>query len=356
MISAIPGMRWPSSLRSNSPLPVSMTWSWSAPAAMATNSTISLRGMAKTKKFRFGAQIASARSREDWVAKARKAEDLGFSTLFMPDHFGDQLAPVPALMAAADATTTLRIASLVFDNDFRHPLVLAKEGATLDLLSDGRLEFGLGAGWMRTDYEESGIPFDEPAVRVDRLEEALAIVKGLWADKPFSFEGKHYTITEHDGLPKPVQKPHPPILVGGGAKRVLSIAGREADIVSINFNLRPGVVSGDLGPDGTAERVEQKIGWVRDAAGDRFDDIELGVTIFFPVITDDRKATAEALAGGFKLTPEQALEIPFALVGTVDEIVDDLVARRERFGLSYIAISGGGFRALAPVVEKLAGT
>ena len=164
------------------------------------------------------------------------------------------------------------------------------------------------------------------------------------------------TITEHDGLPKPVQKPHPPILVGGGAKRVLSIAGREADIVSINFNLRPGVVSGDLGPDGTAERVEQKIGWVREAAGDRFDDIELGVTIFFPVVTNDRKATAEALAGGFKLTPEQALEVPFALVGTVDEIADDLVARRERFGLSYIAISGDGFEAMAPVVEKLAGT
>src|SRR5438094_7270441 len=161
--------------------------------------------MPKTKKFRFGAQIASARSREEWVAKARKVEDLGFSTLFMPDHFGDQLAPIPALMAAADATTDIRVGSLVFDNDFKHPLVLAKEAATIDVLSNGRSELGLGAGWMITDYEESGMPYDSPRVRVDRFEEAVAVFKGLLGDGPFSFKGEHYTITAHDGRPKPVQ-------------------------------------------------------------------------------------------------------------------------------------------------------
>src|SRR5438128_5610416 len=154
--------------------------------------------------FRFAAQLARAGSGCDWAEAARKVEDLGYSTLTMPDHFGDQLAPVPAMMAVADATTTLRIGTLVFANDYRHPLVLAKEAATLDLLSDGRLELGLGAGWMRTDYEQSGIACDPPAVRVDRFDETVAVMKGLFAPGPFSFTGRHYTITEHDGLPKPV--------------------------------------------------------------------------------------------------------------------------------------------------------
>src|SRR6266704_1130805 len=156
-----------------------------------------------TRPFRFAAQVSNAGSRQEWADHARKAEDLGYSTLTMPDHFGDQLAPVPALMAAADATTHLRIGTLVFCNDYKHPLVLAKEAATLDLLSDGRLELGLGAGWMRTDYEQSGIAYDARAPRVDRFEEAIAVMKGLFAEGPFSFTGRHYTITGHDGRPKP---------------------------------------------------------------------------------------------------------------------------------------------------------
>ena len=151
-----------------------------------------------------------AGSSKEWAESARKVEDLGYSSLTMPDHFNEQLAPVPALMAVAAATSTLRIGTLVFDNDYKHPLVLAKECATLDLLSDGRLELGLGAGWMRTDYEQSGIRYDPPKVRVDRFEEALHVLKGLFADGAFSHAGEHYTITEHDGQPKPLQRPHPP--------------------------------------------------------------------------------------------------------------------------------------------------
>src|SRR5439155_15822832 len=153
--------------------------------------------MAAHRPFRFGIQVSNAPSAEAWAALARRAEDLGFSTFFMPDHFGDQLAPIPALMAAADATTEVRVGSLVLDNDFKHPLVLAKEAATIDVLSNGRLELGLGAGWMITDYDDSGIPYDSPGVRVDRFEEAVAVFKGLFAEGPFTFEGKHYRITAH---------------------------------------------------------------------------------------------------------------------------------------------------------------
>src|ERR1700689_1682868 len=167
--------------------------------------------MAHPRRFRFAAQLSTATDGRSWADQARKVEDLGFSTLLMPDHFGDQLAPVPALMAAADATTTLKVGALVFDNDYRHPLILAKEAATLDLLSGGRLELGLGAGWMRSDYDESGIDYDAPAVRVDRFEEGVAVITGLLeSDGPFSFQGEHYTVTDHSGTPRPTQTPPPP--------------------------------------------------------------------------------------------------------------------------------------------------
>jgi len=308
------------------------------------------------RPFRFGIQVSNAPSAEAWAALARRAEDLGFSTFFMPDHFGDQLAPIPALMAAADATTELRVGSLVLDNDFKHPLVLAKEAATIDVLSNGRLELGLGAGWMITDYEESGIPYDSPGVRVDRFEEAVAVFKGLFAEGPFTFEGKHYRITAHDARPKPVQQPLP-ILIGGGARRILAIAGREADIVGVNFNLRAGKVTPDSGPDGTAEMIEQKLAWVRAGAGDRYDDLELQMMVVAAVVTDDREGTANAFAPGFKLTPEQLLAMPPVLMGTHQQMIDDLVARRERFGFSYIVFQGDAqLDAMAPVVAKLRGT
>ncbi|MEX2393635.1 MAG: TIGR03621 family F420-dependent LLM class oxidoreductase [Actinomycetota bacterium] len=310
--------------------------------------------MAHPRKFRFGVQISSAPDRKGWLEQIRKAEDLGYTSVFMPDHFGDQLGVIPALMTAAE-NSNLRIGGLVLDNDYKHPVVLAKEIATLDLLSEGRLEFGIGAGWMRTDYEQSGIPYDPPKVRVDRFEEALKVFKGAFGEGPFSFEGEHYTITNYDGQPKPVQKPYPPILIGAGGKRMLRIAAREADIIGINMNLAPGEVGPEMVKDGTAERTDLKLAWVREAAGDRFDDIEFNCLIFMAAITDDRRAQAEQVGPMFGLTPDEALEVPIGLVGTVDEICELLEQRRERWKMSYYVVQGGAMEDLAPVVERMAG-
>jgi len=307
-------------------------------------------------KFRFGIQTSRAPSREEWVDKVRRIEELGFSSLFIPDHFNNQFAPIPALMAAADATSSLRLGTLVLDNDFRHPLVLAKELATLDVLSGGRVEAGLGAGWMVSDYEQSGMVYERPGVRISRLEEAVKIMKGLFAEGPFTFSGKHYRVTGHEGTPKPVQKPHPPFLIGGGGKRVLTLAAREADIVGVNFSLAEGVVNPAVAVTGSAAATAEKIGWIRDAAGKRLDDLELNVTVFFSTVTDDRKAMAERIAPGFGLSPDDVLLSPHVLIGTVEQIVDDLQRHREEYGFSYIVFSGDVFEALAPVVKRLAGT
>jgi probable F420-dependent oxidoreductase len=304
--------------------------------------------------FRFGVQVSSATNRSAWVELARRVEDCGFSTLTMPDHFSDQLAPVPALMAAADATTTLRVGGLVLDNDYKHPVVQAKELATLDVLSDGRLEVGLGAGWMVSDYEQAGIAYDPPGVRIERFLEGLAIIRALFAEGPCTFEGEHYRVTGMEGLPKPVQRPGPPFLIGGGGKRVLSIAAREADIVGINGTLTAGVVGADALSTMTAEAVDQKVQWVRAAQGDR--DIELNVRAFFVAVTDDRAGVADAVAGSIGFSPEAVLDTPFALIGTPEQIADDLRARRERWGFSYVIVGGGDVDAFAPVVAELAGT
>ena len=307
------------------------------------------------KKFRFGVQTSKGASAEAWAEKARKIESLGYSTLFIPDHFDDQLAPMPAMMAAADATTTLRVGSLVLDNDYKHPLVLAKEAATLDVLSGGRLELGLGAGWMKTDYDASGIAYDAPGVRISRFIEGLRIIKGLLGDEPVDFAGKFYTVTHHSGTPKPVQKPLP-ILVGGGGKRVLSVAAREANIVGVNFNLEQGAVNQATMQTGAAASTDEKIGWIKAAAGDRFDELELNVTVFVAIVTDDRDGMAARISGGFAMSPEEVLRSPHALIGSVDQMADTLRERRDRYGFSYVVFSGDGFEALAPVVARLAGT
>jgi probable F420-dependent oxidoreductase len=313
--------------------------------------------VAHDHKFRFGVQVSSASSADNWREKARKMEDLGYSTLFMPDHFIDtELAPMVAIGFAAAHTTTLRIGHLVLGNDYKHPAVTAKEAATLDVLSNGRLEFGLGAGWMQTDYDALGMPYDTPGTRVERLEEALAVVNGAWSGEKFSFAGKHYTITDYAGLPKPVQQPRPPIVIGGGAPRVLRLAGREADIVGINPNLRKGAVSDDAIKTSLAEGTRQKIEWVKEGAGDRFDDIELQIRYFLASITDDAEGFAGAVAGGFGLTAQDALESGVALVGTVPAVIETLQRRREEWGVSYVVLGDDTFEAFAPVVAALAGT
>lgn len=311
--------------------------------------------MAHDRRFRFGIQFAQPLAGMSWADSARKAEALGYSTLFLPDHFGDQLAPVPAMMAAADATTELNVGALVFDNDYKHPVVMAKEIATIDQLSGGRVEFGLGSGWMKSDYDESGIPYDEPKVRVERFFEGVEIIKGLWSDEPVTFEGEHYTITGHNGLPKPTRPGGPPLLIGGGAPRMLRFAGAHADIVGVNPSIHSGAIDGDAARDAAADRFDQKIAWVREGAGDRFDDLELNVLVFLAQVTDDAPALAEMMAPMFSATPEMMMETPSAVFGTVDAICDALEARRERWGVSYYVFQGDALDAMAPVVARLAG-
>ena len=291
-----------------------------------------------------------------WREKARLVETLGYKTLYLPDHFGDQLSPIAALMSAADATTSLRVGSLVFDNDYRHPVVLAKEAVTLDLLSEGRLDFGLGAGWQVSDYEQTGIPFDPPGIRIERMAEALQIIKSFFAGGSVSFTGKHYKVDTVEAAPVPVQKPHPPIVLGGGGKRMLRLAGREADIVSVNFNLSEGRVNRNLVRTGLAEATDEKVAWIKEAAGDRFAAIELSVTVFVANVTDDRDTVAGALAAGLRSEPSEILQTPHFLIGTVEQIVEDLQARRDRFGISYVVVPDAAAVSLAPVVERLTGT
>jgi probable F420-dependent oxidoreductase len=307
------------------------------------------------RPFRFGVQASKAPDRASWVDVAKRCEDRGYSALTMPDHFDDQLAPVPALMTAADATSTLRVGALVWDNDYKHPLVLAKELATMDLLSEGRLEIGIGAGWMMTDYEQAGIPYDRPGVRIDRFVEGLAIIKGLMGPDVFSYTGEHYTVTEHNGTPKSVQRPHPPILIGGGGKRVLTIAAREADIIGVNASMHAGVVGPEAIATMTAESVDEKVAIIRDAAGTRLDAIEMNVRAFMVNVTDDRAGTMSFLSTMLGVDEQMIDTTPFALIGSPAKIVEDLLARRERWGFSYVIVGADDIDAFAPVVAELAG-
>ena len=313
--------------------------------------------MAHDRTFRFGVQASGATSGKDWRDFARKVEDLGYSTLFMPDHFIDtQLAPMVGIAFAAEATTTLRVGHLVLGNDYKHPAVVAKEAATIDLLSDGRLELGIGAGWMKVDYDALGWEYDRPGVRIARLEEALAVINGAFGDGPYSLAGEHYTVKDYDAIPKPVQQPRPPILIGGGGEKLLKLAGREADIVGINPNLRAGAVGPDAIKSALAAETTQKVEWVREGAGDRFDDLELQIRYFVASITDDAHGLADALAPGFGITGDEALESGLALVGTVEQCVEVLQERRERWGVSYVSFGQDNFEQFAPVVAALAGT
>jgi probable F420-dependent oxidoreductase len=311
--------------------------------------------MAHARRFRFGIQLSNASSGADWAELARKAEGIGFSTLFLPDHFGDQLAPLPAMMAAASATTELKVAALVFDNDYKHPVVLAKELATVDVLSGGRIEVGIGAGWMNTDYEQSGIPMDRPGVRVSRMEEGIAVLKGCFGPGPFSFKGEHYEITGYDAKPKPVQSP-PPFLIGGGATRVLSIAAREAQIVGINPSIHSGQVDAAAAQNGAAAETDKKLAWVKEAAGDRYADLEINMLQFAGIVTDDRQGTVEMMAPLFGLPPEEIGTYPHTCIGTVEQIAEDLRYRRDRWDASYIVFQGDTMDAMAPVVAALRDT
>jgi probable F420-dependent oxidoreductase len=315
--------------------------------------------MSKRHPFRFGVINEQMKAPSAWFDHVRRVEALGYTTLLLRDHFvsdffGDQYAPLVALMAAASVTTTLRLGTMVIDNDYRHPVMLAKEAATLDCLSGGRFELGIGAGWLRTEYEQAGLPFDRAGVRIDRLEESIRVMKGIWAEAPTTFAGQHYQVTGINGVPKPLQRPHPPLLIGGGKERMLKLAGREADIVGI---LTSDVSSGTLISDireRMAAAVHQKIDWIRQGAGHRFDQIELSLipTIIF---TDDRRSHIESLIRqqGWDVTVEAVLQMPSMLIGSIEEIAQDLQARRESYGFSYYVVADDQMDSFAPVIEWL---
>jgi probable F420-dependent oxidoreductase len=304
------------------------------------------------KPFRFAVQTSSAPDGRAWRDRARRAEGLGYSTLYMPDHFGDQWGPLVALTVAAEATTTLRVGALVFDNDYRHPLVLAKEIATLDLVSEGRVELGLGAGWLRSDYEAAGITYDRPSVRIDRLTEALDVFDQLWTGSA-TFEGEHYRL--RDAAAAPASR-RPPLVIGGGGRRILTLAAQRADIVGVNPSLRSGAFDATAAASAVADRYDERVAWIRAAAGERFDELELQALTFIVAVGGDRRELARQYAPALGMSETEAAEVPIALVGSVDDICEQLRERRARWGLSYWVVHEAELDAFAPVVARLADT
>ncbi len=305
------------------------------------------------KPFRFAVQASNTLSAKEWKELAKKVEGLGYSTLFVPDHFGDQLSPLVALTVAAEATQTLNVGSLVFDNDYRHPIVLAREIATLDNLTGGRVEFGIGAGWMTTDYLESGIQLDEPKIRVERLEEATDIFLELFEKGTSSFQGNHYKLTDAKCHPKPASQPHPKLLIGGGSKRVLKLASTKADIVGINASLKSGEIGGEMIKEISADKFDQRYNFVKEFAKDRINEIEIQCLTFFVQIVENGREARENLAKMFSIDYDIAKDVPLALVGSKNEIVEMLFERRNRWGFSYIVIHEPEMEAFAQIVAEL---
>lgn len=319
-----------------------------------------------TKPFRFGVQSFNADSGEDWAGKAQKAEELGFSTLHLADHLlgpgpalaatnhpVQNVAAIPAMAYAAAVTKTINIGCRVFCIDYYNPMVLIKSAMTIDMLSGGRLELGLGAGWLQGEYDAIGLQFDEPKVRIDRLGDMVEGIKAFCGDGPAEVNNDTIHWQGFEGVPKPVSKP--PIMIGGGSPRILRLAGREADIVSLNFNNR----SGMIGPDGvrssSEELTKKKVDWVREGAGDRFDALEIEIGAYFTFVLDDAKPTVKNFAQMFGYSEEDMRKHPHALFGSVNTICEELERRRELHGISYITVGQDAMQAFAPVVERLSG-
>lgn len=304
--------------------------------------------------FRFAVQLSRAESPDAWRALVRHVEELGYSAVLMPDHLDDQWSPMVALAVAAEATTRLRVGTLVLGNDYRHPLLVAREAATLDLLSGGRLELGIGAGWMTADYEQSGIDLDPPSERVERLAEAVAVLRDVWSGRPTDFAGRHYRLSGASGFP--ASGVGPLLAIGGGSPRVLRLAAQHADIVGVNPRLTAGYVGPEVIAGATAEAYDERVAWVREAAGDRLDGIELQSLTFLVRVIDDPGPVLDELAPVVGLSAAQIVSSPIALVGSVDEIVETLENRRRRWGFSYWVVHEAEIETFAPVVARLAGT
>jgi len=308
-----------------------------------------------THPFRFGVQLATLPP-ADWAERLRRIEAWGYDSVFWPDHFGPQWEPVAALAAAAAVTTRLKVGSLVYGIDYRHPIVLAKAAATIQLLSGGRHEFGIGAGWMESDYREAGMSYDRAGLRIERLEEAIRIIRDTWRQDKTSFEGRHYRVKDAQAavLPRPVP---PRILIGGGGPKVLAVAGRHADIVGVNPKVAEGRVTAAAMQDATAERTLEKVRWVREAAAAAGRDpnaLEWNALVFVAAVSDDPKPLREMLAKNGGMTLEQVAACPLYLTGTASEIRETLEKRREAFGISYIVIQGHDEKSLASFAEQVA--
>ncbi len=319
------------------------------------------------RAFRFAVQALDASSSRQWRDTARRAEDLGFDTLHLADHLlgpgralagsnhpPQGLAAVPALAYAAAVTKTIRLGCRVFCIDYRVPTVLAKEAATLDLLSDGRLELGLGAGWWRSEYEAIGLRFDSAGTRITRLRNYIEALTSYFSGEPLEIISPDVTMAGFAGRPEVVQRPHPPIMVGGGGRRVLQLAGQMADIVSINVNNRSGSVDA-AARSSDAHRLDEQVSWVREAAGDRFQDLELELGLHYVAVTDVAEPHWERLQQRYGLTRAEAIAYPHALVGTPSAAADQLRERRERYGTSYFCVFDWAAEQMAPVVHQLSG-
>lgn len=317
-----------------------------------------------SRPLRFGIQSYSADSPAAWREMAKKTEDLGFSALHMADHyFGDgpaseaanhplqNLASVPAMAVAAEATSTLKIGCRVFCCDYHNPVVLVKEAATIDFFSEGRLELGLGAGWIHSEYDAMGVEWKRPGLRIDRMVETIDLVRQWWSGEPIEVAGEHVKVSGFTGAP--ITPERPPIMIGGGSPRVLGIAGREGDIVSINFDNSAGKIGPEGVGSGTAEGTQQKIDWIRAGAGDRFDQLDIEIGAYFTVVTDHGDAVRGQFAELFGLTPEQIADHPHCLIGSIDECVETIQQRHETYGINYVTFGGAVIDDVAEIVARL---
>jgi probable F420-dependent oxidoreductase len=310
---------------------------------------------------RFAILARHAETGESWRSTARRAEELGYSTMLVPDHLRDHWPPMVAMTIAAEATSSLKVGTLVCNNDWRHPLVLAKEVAALDLAAEGRVEFGLGAGWQKEEYEQAGVPFDPPGTRITRLAESIQIMKQAWSGGTVRVAGEHYTVNAELGTPRPYSTPRPSLTIGGGGKRVLSLAAREADIIGFNASMRAagGAQDADsaqsqIAKGITAQAFAERVRWVTEAAGERRDALEFQCMVIVCQVVADRPAMIDAIAKVAPLTAEEIAESPAFLIGSVPEICDQLEKRRTEFGFSYWVIPRADMETFAPVVEQLA--
>jgi len=309
------------------------------------------------RTFRFGLAAATSGAADQLLTAARRAEELGYYSLVMGDHYEQWrvLGPLTGMVAIANATTTLHTGTLVLNNELRNPVVLAKELATIDQLSGGRLEVGIGAGWHAGDFEITGVPMPRPGERIDRLREAVSIIKQAFADGPLSYSGDHYTVKEHDAVPKPVQRPHPPIVIGGGGPKVLTLAAQEADKICVSPSSAAGAIGAEMGESMTRDATLAKLELIRDVAGPRYDEIEIMNIIYRSAVTPDYEAVAAQFGAEMGMSAEEAMRAEVFLIGTPSMIEDEMQRRRELYDVSYYVLMDDAIDEFAPIVEMLTG-